>query len=1430
MRVGGEATRHRTRTITERVGNLGVGSDVVVDAHLEGHGASLARLDAVDERPDATRGPVVGAAGTTDAGVRLGVTDTRDEDASEQSHAARLIDLGAPGDVIPGRVVDDELDDVASMGGLEATTHVVPVLDGAGVGLADGGVVDRVSVDGVQREGGLPYGGRSLGGLGRLRRIRRRLGSLGLRRLVSAGRASRVGHDDGARDERGRLVNGVVDGKTGDGLVAVVTPRDGVGNLLAVGHVGTSVGGLLDVEAVDRIHDRNVARVALDVASARDVSHDVTDSEVRADAGSDGDVLGLAVGEGRHGPRNGARGLVKGRVLGRDSRVLDIGNRARQRVGHDHVGGVAIAVVGDSHVVGDNLARAHAVGASGLDEADVGDALEAVAHDVGRGGKGASDHALGGAERGGVVDAVTDAGGDAHAERDVTGRASLDATEVPADAAVTQLAAIADVVDLEAIGVGRASKLGASRHGVIDADLLDRVRAVIGDVHGISNVVADVDGRGHRHVGREVRLDGAVGTSAVDGVASDVGVEDGLAANLALGGHRVLAGEVRLVDDDRRCSRKRSQSDSHATSRTRLDVRDAPLDVAVTVHAALRGGNELEASRHGVADAQAADLVVGGGGVGERVGDGTASTNLLASRNRRGLGHVNDGARGRDRVVTGVVVGDGAEVLDVGVEAVDGDVTLDERLAHVGGAAELGEHVVVERQSRTRVGDSEVASVLGTKEPVAVVEAKACSRRVDGTSLGVVGRIRRIGVMRVHAPLGRSGGQRGRIGHVRRGVEHAVLVGHEDVLLARGLGLERERDVLHGLHVVAVDLREADVLTDDVIGAGEVVNLVGRVRHNDRRPLGRGDIAARSLELANGVGAVLEASERHLAVLVGAGLADLLANINNVAVVSNGRLAGVVDGEEATLEGRGAASLGLARLGVDLLHVDGDVADGLVLDGVGRDLTSVGDGERYLVGRVQGVALGRALLDDVIVTDRETRQRGIAVLVSDDGGNEATRANHMHGLAVHISRVDVVGHVQVAAVGSLGVVNDHGLGRASQAVGRASVVNAQSSTRERAVTRSPSLKVRITLGHVRGATNHRVVAVGDDEVVEVVARNLDVGEPRLELVAVGSRDLLDAVPASGQRVHEGLGTTVIASDDGRDETARCDHAVLVGLVAVGRGRHDAVTVVRVEVVEHADGVVVAVVNLIGRASQRGRALSRGRTQVVVTLDSLDTRAEGRVVAGGAGRVGTRTRGLDRRRVGLAVERDNLVVLGDGELVSLVHPTPRRLAHEGGEVAKGRRGRVDEGVGRQAIARRRLGLAHGVATERQRTSGRIGDVATRGRVVVRANRPALARLVRVVVTVVVLIDDGLGTTVRDGELTSRRIGVHAEVVVATPRGTTLGLVQPRLGVVLVDDEATSGHLLAYGPASVICKRRCRGNAHASYGSSHSEACNNPTQQL
>ena len=368
-------------------------------------------------------------------------------------------------------------------------------------------------------------------------------------------------------------------------------------------------------------------------------------------------------------------------------------------------------------------------------------------------------------------------------------------------------------------------------------------------------------------------------------------------------------------------------------------------------------------------------------------------------------------------------VGEGAEVVHLAVAAHD-NRGLDELIALVGGAAQLLDEVGV-------VGQCALGVIRrGAAEPDACGGVQLGA--VDDT-LGIKRPVVGVSLMGVLIPRGGGG-------------EVAVLIRHDHMALAGGLGGEFERDARETVLTVLALLGELKVAAHDLILERPVEWVDQSAVLGDAEPvlLAVGEqVALTGLDLLDGVeaeGEPLRVGGR-MAVLDGEeGLDDLTLGVGHAAH-DDGLVVEALDLELGPVEGRAAERVAGAGLDVVLgyLHT---AANDVVLGVEGVHLTVLRDRHSHLVGGVEVTVVGGRLADDVLAVGQAIRG-GLrnAILVGDD---VLHRLAGIIALTIDRDRV--------------GVVVDDGEGDALK--GRA------------ALRGLPGLRVELLDGHT--AANHRL--------------------------------------------------------------------------------------------------------------------------------------------------------------------------------------------------------------------------------------------------------------------------------------------------------------------------------------------------------------------
>ena len=334
----------------------------------------------------------------------------------------------------------------------------------------------------------------------------------------------------------------------------------------------------------------------------------------------------------------------------------------------------------------------------------------------------------------------------------------------------------------------------------------------------------------------------------------------------------------------------------------------------------------------------------------------------------------------------GLHVGEGAEVVHLAVAAHD-DRCLDELIALVGGATKLLDEVGV-------VGQCALGVIRrGAAEPDTCGGIQLGA--VDDT-LGIQRPVVGVGLMGVLVPRGGGG-------------EVAVLIRHDHVALAGGLGGELEGHSGEAVLAVIALLGELKVAAHDLIleRAIEGVHQHAVLGDAELMRLAVGEqVALTGLDLLNGVEAEGEqvAARTGLAILDGEGMDDLTLGIGH-AGDDDGLLVEGLNLELRAVEGSAAERV--AGAGLDVVLGDFHAAaNDVILGGEGIHLTVLRDRHSHLVGGVEVIVVGGRLADDVLAV-RQAVRRGLrhAVLVSDDGLHRLTG---VVALAIDRDRVGVV--------------------------------------------------------------------------------------------------------------------------------------------------------------------------------------------------------------------------------------------------------------------------------------------------------------------------------------------------------------------------------------------------------------------------------------
>ena len=319
-------------------------------------------------------------------------------------------------------------------------------------------------------------------------------------------------------------------------------------------------------------------------------------------------------------------------------------------------------------------------------------------------------------------------------------------------------------------------------------------------------------------------------------------------------------------------------------------------------------------------------------------------------------------------------VHEGAEVVHLAVAAHD-NRGLDELVALVGGAAKLRDVVgVVGQRALGVIG-------LGVAEPdtgggiqLGAVDNTICLER-PVVAVGVVG---------VLAPRGGGG-------------EVAVLIRHDHMALARGLGGELESDASESVLTVLALLGELKVAAHDLVLDGAVM-VDGVHQHaviDDAELVDRiiQQVAFGSLDLLHGVSAVGEHVRvgHGLTVLDDEGADDLILGVG-LAVHDDGVVVEGLQLELGSVEGEAVLRV-VAGFGVGLDEPHA-AALHIVLGREGVDLAVLAYLHAHLGGSVEVGAVGLRLTDDVIAVGE-----GVGT-----GGGEALGIGRddLHGLALGV--------------------------------------------------------------------------------------------------------------------------------------------------------------------------------------------------------------------------------------------------------------------------------------------------------------------------------------------------------------------------------------------------------------------------------------------
>ena len=434
------------------------------------------------------------------------------------------------------------------------------------------------------------------------------------------------------------------------------------------------------------------------------------------------------------------------------------------------------------------------------------------------------------------------------------------------------------------------------------------------------------------------------------------------------------------------------------------------LDVSVLVHRRelLGGGDGRPAAGDGRAVVGVVQLgahLVGATGHEVLVGHAIDDLGLLVGDDAA-VGGVAGGAVIGAGVELGLHVVEGAQVeLAAVVGGADGELVGDQLAPLVGLAGQLDELVSAVGQGAEGLVADGRGAVVGQAEPHAGARA-----RVGGVLLGherrelvLVDRVAALGVAGDDAVEGVDRPA------LRRGVDDAVLVGHDDValeLVALGVEVdEQEGHAGHGLLGRVVLLLEQDVGAGDLVDEGMVAEVdglaVGADLELDR--LGGAEVARRAPDLLDLVGAVGQQAvggAQHPAVgrLLGGRGVDDVVGLAGAALDDDG-VPGLVDDRERGGQVGVAGVEGPVVVGLLVALLEQDVAAHDVvgrLDGV--HLAVLADLDGLLARRVEHRLVGRRLLDAVGAVGQVAGAGGRrAGVVGDDGLHEAAG---LDGLAV----------------------------------------------------------------------------------------------------------------------------------------------------------------------------------------------------------------------------------------------------------------------------------------------------------------------------------------------------------------------------------------------------------------------------------------------
>ena len=314
----------------------------------------------------------------------------------------------------------------------------------------------------------------------------------------------------------------------------------------------------------------------------------------------------------------------------------------------------------------------------------------------------------------------------------------------------------------------------------------------------------------------------------------------------------------------------------------------------------------------------------------------------------------------------GLHVGEGAEVVHLAVAAHD-DRGLDELVALVCGAAQLLDVVGVVGQRSLGVirrGSAEPDTSRGIQLG-AVYDILCIQRPVVG-----------VGLMGVLVPRGGGG-------------EVAVLIRHDHMALAGGLGGELEGHSGEAVLAVIALLGELKVAAHDLIleRSAEGVHQHAVLGDAELMRLTVGEqVTLTRLDLLDGVEAEWQPvfASLRLAVLDGQGGVDDLTLGVSHAAHDNGLIVERLNLELRAVDGRAAERV--AGAGLDVVLCDFHAAaNDVILGGEGIHFPVLGDRHSHLVGGVEVIVVGGRLADDVLAEGQAVR-RGLshALFIGDD--------------------------------------------------------------------------------------------------------------------------------------------------------------------------------------------------------------------------------------------------------------------------------------------------------------------------------------------------------------------------------------------------------------------------------------------------------------